>query len=124
MFDTKSLNTLEYPKILERLSQFAQSHGGKAKAKALVPFETIGEAQDALDETAEADKVLFEYSLSPSFAVDDVSDILVKAQKGSVLSIAEIMKVGRALRCSKRLKKIHPYRQRLPHSRGYGVKAL
>lgn len=105
MFDQKSLNTLEYPKILERLSQFAQSQGGKAKAKSLVPFENISQAKDALDETAEADKVLFEYSISPSFAVDDLTEILVKAQKGSVLSIPEIMKVGRSLRCAKRLKK-------------------
>lgn len=105
MFDQKSLNTLEYPKILERLSQFAQSQGGKAKAKSLVPFENISQAKDALDETAEADKVLLEYSISPSFAVDDLTEILVKAQKGSVLSIPEIMKVGRSLRCAKRLKK-------------------
>lgn len=105
MFDQKSLNTLEYPKILERLSQFCQSQGGKVKARSLVPFETMSEAQDALDETSEADSVLFEYSISPNFAVDDLSEILIKAQKGSVLSIPEIMKVGRSLRCAKRLRK-------------------
>lgn len=105
MFDQKSLNTLEYPKILERLSQFCQSQGGKVKARSLVPFETMSEAQDALDETSEADRVLFEYSISPNFAVDDLSEILIKAQKGSVLSIPEIMKVGRSLRCAKRLRK-------------------
>lgn len=105
MFDQKSLNTLEYHKILERLSQFCQSQGGKVKARSLVPFETMSEAQDALDETTEADRVLFEYSISPNFAVDDLSEILIKAQKGSVLSIPEIMKVGRSLRCAKRLRK-------------------
>lgn len=105
MFDQKSLNTLEYPKISERLSQFCQSQGGKVKARSLVPFETMSEAQDALDETSEADRVLFEYSISPNFAVDDLSEILIKAQKGSVLSIPEIMKVGRSLRCAKRLRK-------------------
>lgn len=75
------------------------------KARSLVPFETMSEAQDALDETSEADRVLFEYSISPNFAVDDLSEILIKAQKGSVLSIPEIMKVGRSLRCAKRLRK-------------------
>ena len=98
MFDAKSLNTLEYPQILARLSDFAQSQGGKKKARCLVPFETISEADDALNETAEADKVFFEYSLSPNFAVDDVADILIKAKKGAVLSIADILKVGRSLR--------------------------
>lgn len=105
MFDAKSLNTLEYPQILARLSDFAQSAGGKKKAKSLVPFETIGEADDALDETAEADKVLFEYSLSPNFAVDDVADILIKAKKGAVLSIADILKVGRSLRVAHKIKR-------------------
>ncbi len=105
MFDGKSLNTLEYPKILEELAIQAQSEGGKAKARGLVPFVTLAEAEHALDETSEADRVLFEYSLSPSFAIENISDSLVKAKKGSVLSIGEIMKVGRALRVSRRLKK-------------------
>lgn len=104
MFDQKSLNTLEYPKILERLASFAQSQGGKVKARALVPYGNIAEANHALDETAEADRVLFEYSLSPSFAVDDIGEILVKAKKGATLSIPDIMKVGRSLRVSRRLK--------------------
>lgn len=105
MFDAKSLNTLEYPQILAHLSSFAQSQGGKIKAKDLVPFENISEAEDALNETAEADKVLFEYSLSPNFAVDNIADILVKAKKGAVLSISEILKVGRSLRVAHRIKK-------------------
>lgn len=104
MFDQKSLTTLEYPKILDRLATFAQSQGGKKKASELVPYEKIADALHALNETAEADRVLFEYSLSPSFAVDDIEDILVKAKKGATLAIPDIMKVGRSLRVSRRLK--------------------
>ena len=104
MFDQKSLTTLEYPKILDRLATFAQSQGGKKKASELVPYEKIADALHALNETAEADRVLFEYSLSPSFAVDDIVDILVKAKKGATLAIPDIMKVGRSLRVSRRLK--------------------
>lgn len=104
MFDQTSLTTLEYPKILDRLATFAQSQGGKKKASELVPYEKIADALHALNETAEADRVLFEYSLSPSFAVDDIGDILVKAKKGATLAIPDIMKVGRSLRVSRRLK--------------------
>lgn len=104
MFDQKSLTTLEYPKILDRLATFAQSQGVKKKASELVPYEKIADALHALNETAEADRVLFEYSLSPSFAVDDIGDILVKAKKGATLAIPDIMKVGRSLRVSRRLK--------------------
>lgn len=104
MFGQKSLTTLEYPKILDRLATFAQSQGGKKKASELAPYEKIADALHALNETAEADRVLFEYSLSPSFAVDDIGDILVKAKKGATLAIPDIMKVGRSLRVSRRLK--------------------
>lgn len=103
MFDEKNLTTLEYPKILARLSDFAQSQGGKSLCKSLVPFERLEDAQDALAKTAEADRILFEYSLSPSFALDDIADILIRAKKGSTLSISDILKVGRSLRVSRRL---------------------
>lgn len=105
MFDQKSLTTLEYPKILAALAGYAQSAGGKERARSLTPSESYTEIDRALCETDEADRVLFEYALSPSLAVDDIELLLVKAQKGAVLSISEIMKAGRALRTSRRLKK-------------------
>lgn len=105
MFDTKSLKTLEYDKILTSVASFAQSAGGKERAVSLVPFDNLESAMHALDETAEADKTLFEYSVNPSFGVDDVEEILVKADKGAVLSIAELLKVGRTLRVARKLKK-------------------
>ncbi|MBD5092646.1 MAG: endonuclease MutS2 [Clostridiales bacterium] len=105
MFDSKSLTTLEYPKILAALAGFAQSAGGKEKAKALLPLESVAAIEHALSETDEADRVLFEFALNPSFAVDDIEAILVKASKGAILSISEIMKVGRTLRTARRLKK-------------------
>ncbi len=105
MFDNKSLNTLEYPKILSMLAQYAQSEGGKQLCLGLVPYADIAACEDALAHTDEADKILFEYAVSPSFAVDDIDMILGKAKKGSVLSIGDIIKTGRTLRVSRRLKK-------------------
>lgn len=105
MFDEKSLNTLEYGKILSLLAAHAQSEGGKALCLALRPATTSGEASLALDMTAEADRTLFEFSVSPSFAVDDIEETVVKSEKGAVLSIPEILRVGRALRVARRLVK-------------------
>lgn len=105
MFDEKSLNTLEYGKILSLLAAHAQSEGGKALCLALRPATTAGEASLALDITAEADRTLFEFSVSPSFAVDDIEETVVKSEKGAVLSIPEILRVGRALRVARRLVK-------------------
>lgn len=104
MFDAKSLTTLEYPKILAELSGFAQSVGGKDKAGSLIPYTSMTEIEHALAETAEADRVLFEYALSPCFAVDNVEGLLIQAQKGAILSISEILKVGRTLRTSRKLR--------------------
>lgn len=105
MFDEKSLNTLEYGKILDMLAAHAQSEGGKAACRALLPTSDIGEAELALDMTAEADRTLFEFSVSPSFAVDDIEETVVKAEKGAVLSISELLRVGRALRVARRVGK-------------------
>lgn len=105
MFDEKSLNTLEYGKILSLLAAHAQSEGGKALCLALRPATTAGEASLALDMTAEADRTLFEFSVSPSFAVDDIEETVVKSEKGAVLSVPEILRVGRALRVARRLVK-------------------
>ena len=105
MFDEKSLNTLEYGKILDMLAAHAQSEGGKAACRALLPTCDIGEAELALDMTAEADRTLFEFSVSPSFAVDDIEETVVKAEKGAVLSIPELLRVGRALRVARRVGK-------------------
>ena len=105
MFDDKSLNTLEYGKILEMLAAHAQSEGGKAACRGLRPVSVKEEAALALDMTAEADRTLFEFSVSPSFAVDDIEETVTKAEKGAVLSIPEILRVGRALRVARRLVK-------------------
>ena len=105
MFDTKSLKTLEYDKILDQLATYAQSQGGKDKARNLVPFEEYDEVLHSLAETEEADRTLFDFSVNPSFSVDDIDEVLARVSKGAVLSIADILKVGRTLRVSRRLKK-------------------
>ena len=105
MFDTKSLKTLEYDKILEMLATYAQSQGGKDKARTLTPFEDYEGVLHALAETEEADRTLFDFSVNPSFSVDDIDEVLARVSKGAVLSIADILKVGRTLRVSRRLKK-------------------
>lgn len=105
MFDAKSLKTLEYDKILDMLATYAQSQGGKDKARNLTPFEDYEEVLHALAETEEADRTMFDFSVNPSFSVDDIDEVLARASKGAVLSIADILKVGRTLRVSRRLKK-------------------
>ena len=103
MFDEKSLNTLEYGKILSLAAAYTQSEGGRRDMLALVPCSTLAAALRELSLTAEADRVLFEFSVSPSFAIDDIDAVLQKAEKGAVLSIGELLRAGRVLRVADRL---------------------
>ena len=103
MFDEKSLNTLEYGKILSLAAAYTQSEGGRRDMLALVPCSTLAAASRELSLTAEADRVLFEFSVSPSFAIDDIDEVLQKAEKGAVLSIGELLRAGRVLRVADRL---------------------
>jgi DNA mismatch repair protein MutS2 len=104
MIEEKPLKILEFDKILAKLSGHVQSDTAKAAALAQRPAARREDAEKLLFLTREADKVLFEFSLSPSFAVDDLSNALALAKKYATLSIAEILKVGRCLAASRRIK--------------------
>ena len=103
MFDDKSLKTLEYDVILAKLATLAQSPGGKALALELRPVYDIAQAQFMLDCTAEADHILFDLSISPSFDVIDIHEAVGRAKKGATLSIPELLEIGRCLRIGRRV---------------------
>ncbi len=106
MFEKKSLNTLEYPKILDQLASFCQSEGGKLLSASITPCDNIIDAERMLDETAEADLVLFKYSTSPSFGIDDIEQLVELSKKGAMLAISDFLKVARVLRVSKNVVKL------------------
>lgn len=101
MITPKSLKTLEYDKILNMLTPFAQSETGKARIPALSPDTSYDSAVNNLNLTVEADKVLYEHSINLSFNFDDVGECLRRAKKMSVLSMGEVLKVGRVLRVAR-----------------------
>ena len=101
MFDEKSLKTLEYDVILEKLAQLCQSKSAKELAIKLNPVFDIAEAQLMLDYTAEADHILFDLSMSPTFAVEDIHESIGRVKKGATLSIPELLEIGRCLRISR-----------------------
>lgn len=104
MIEEKTLKTLEFNKILEELKGYTQSEGGKNLALALKPETDYRMANALLSQTEEADRVLFEYSISPNFAIDDISGIIEFASKSGLLTIADVLKVGRCLRISRGIK--------------------
>jgi DNA mismatch repair protein MutS2 len=104
MVSTKVLKALEFDKILLELKSFAASDVAAERALSIVPATSLTQAETLLNETNEADKVLYQHAKSPNFAIDDISEALVRASKLSVLSIPELLRVARLLKVSRNLK--------------------
>ena len=102
----KALNTLEYFKILDMLKGHVSSERARDLISSIRPTSNLAVAQNLLLETAEADKILFEQSLDPNFAIDNIVEPLERAKKMSVLSMGELLQIFRVLRVSRVLKSV------------------
>ena len=100
----KTLKTLEFHKILEKISKFAFGQKAKEQIMELKPLSTLSEINDAIDKVEEADKLLFQYAINPSTSIDDVTDALDSASVLSTLTMGELLKIGRALRVARTLR--------------------
>ena len=90
----KVLKTLEYYKIIERLTDCAASEPGKRMCRELVPSSNFDEIVQAQTETADAvTRVRQKGSLSLA-GVRDVRDSLKRLEIGSSLSITELLSVS------------------------------
>ena len=100
-FYIKSMHTLELDKILSRLSDMCVSEGAKKRAIELVPMESLREINRAQDETAAAISLATKKG-SPSFyGVRDLKPQLMRAGRGGVLTMGEILWVGAMLRAAR-----------------------
>ncbi len=75
--DAKTLRTLEYPKILERLAGYCAFEGSAAKARSLRPTTNIYEARRMQTETAEAIGLL---TTHPSTSIGGARDISAESR--------------------------------------------
>jgi len=99
----KSLDTLEFYKILEALSEFCLSDEAKRMAKELLPSKNIEDARRELSKTDEA-KVMIERRGTPAFgSISDVNASLKRAKVGSALSPAELLRIGGLLTTTRKL---------------------
>ena len=105
MITLKTLKTLEYDKILNQLSSFAYSKPAKDYILSLRPQTNYDKVVKSLDFTSEADYVLNVLTINISFSFDDIVIPLEKAEKGSILTPGELIKIARVLKVSKNVKK-------------------
>ena len=93
----KVLKTLEYDKIIELLSQKADSEPGKKLCRELVPSTDLSEIRKNQAETKDALNRLFQ-SGSTSFGSNkDLGFSIKSLEIGSVLSITELLKIAAML---------------------------
>ena len=103
--DTKILTTLEYPKIIHRLSQHAATSLGKTAAESLQPvsdLEAVKKILQATDEAYTADRLK---GSAPFGGVVDISAPLHRARIGGTLNPAELLDIASTARGGRRVKK-------------------
>ena len=100
----KVLKTLEYHKIIEKLTEYAASEPGKRLCRELEPSSDFEEIVQAQAETADAVARVRQKG-SISFAgISDIGGSLKRLEIGSSLSIHELLAVSSLLTCAARAK--------------------
>lgn len=98
---SKTLSSLEYDKVLSAVSSYAVLLGTKQRLHAAKPFSDMTDVITALNKTDEAFKLLFDYGVSGIEFFDEPSDELSRAEKGSLLSLSELLRAARLLKSSR-----------------------
>jgi len=102
--DTKTINVLEYPKILERLSNFCDFSASKELAQAIRPTPHLDEARRLLAETTEAHFVLStrDLTIGGSHDIRSSADL---AARGGTLEAQALLDIKSTLIACRELKK-------------------
>ncbi|OUO32626.1 endonuclease MutS2 [Flavonifractor sp. An306] len=100
----KSIQTLELPRVLERLAEQAVTEEGKDRCLALRPLTDADDVQRALDETTAAVNMTALRG-SPSFSgVKPVRASLQRADMGGALNARELLDIAAVLRSARSAK--------------------
>lgn len=100
----KSLEVLEYPKILERLAKMARSSITKDKILKLMPSTDIDYLRDELEKTAAMAKIISRNGNIDIFGLYDFTEIIGYVRRNGILEPADLLKVLSLLRVSEYLK--------------------
>ncbi|WP_283673500.1 endonuclease MutS2 [Butyricicoccus sp. Marseille-Q5471] len=98
----KSLKTLEYFLILDRLAEQAASDKGKELCRALRPLDDREQAELWMRQTSDAKELMIRQG-SPGFGgIREVGAILSRADRGGVLNPRELLSVASLLQTARR----------------------
>ena len=97
----KSLTTLEYNKIIDKLQSFAVSRDAKNKAAKLVPMTDIDKINAGLTETGDALSRLYAKGCASFSGVSDVMGSVKRLEVGSCLNAHELLQISGVLSAAK-----------------------
>lgn len=100
----KVYQTLEFNKIIEQLSEHATSPGGKELCRSLTPMDHINEIEQALTETSDALKRIWQKGSVSFSGCRDVRSSLRRLEIGSILSQEELLHICSLLEAVNRIK--------------------
>lgn len=101
--DNRHLKTLEFNKIVDMLSQKAQTSMGEKKCLAIRPIMEKGDLLEQINYTYEG-VIAFNYGSPPISELIDISSAISRADKGGILSGVELYAILRTLQVAKSLK--------------------
>ncbi len=104
--NSKHWQTLELPKILNRLAGYSQFSGGAKLARELEPCGEIHEAQERLAVTSEARRLLDARPDTTIGAARDVRDKVAAAQRGATLTPADLLDIRGTLVSGRTLQRV------------------
>ena len=102
--NSKALKTLEYTKIIERLTEYASSPLGREKCKNLEPINDIKEIKRLQKETSDALSRLWKKGAVSFSGTRDIRSSLKRLEIGSTLSAKELLDIASVLTVALRIK--------------------
>ncbi|MCD8180562.1 MAG: endonuclease MutS2 [Firmicutes bacterium] len=103
--NSKAFKTLEFDKILERLSSYTESADVKKRIGEIVPYTELDEAKAAQRETTEAMSTLLKLGSPPvNLSAENVLGAVKRTEIGGTLHTKEFMNISRLLYVARRMK--------------------
>ena len=100
----KALRTLEYTKIIERLTELAGSSIGKELCRNLKPSSNLAEIEAAQKQTSDALSRIYQRGSLSFSGVQDVRGSLKRLEIGGSLSALELLRIAKLLETASRVK--------------------
>ncbi|MBE7022009.1 MAG: endonuclease MutS2 [Ruminococcaceae bacterium] len=103
--DKKSLQTLEFDKILTRLAEYTQNEPVRSRILSLEPAESVSEAESLQQQTSEAVGVILRRGNPPGLKITDVTPSVLRAERGGTLSMRELLAVAELVKTARAVKR-------------------